>query len=190
MLNYPHNDVLVTTARVALFLHLVLNYPVLLHPTRSSINLLFALLYNTLQSCLARKRQYRAESEPLLPKSSHTEFKVQGLSLFPTVSLHPQSSSLIDSPPSVVLRDLDHLWCYLSTSQFHTQCKTSTPLWATPLQCKTSTPLWATPLQCKTSTPLWATPLQCKTIARPCGPHPFNVRLARPCGPHPFNVRL
>ena len=134
MLNYPHNDVLVTTARVALFLHLVLNYPVLLHPTRSSINLLFALLYNTLQNCLTRKRQYRAESEPLLPKSSHTEFKVQGLSLFPTVSLHPHSSPLIDSPPSVVLRDLDHLWCYLSTSQFHTQCKTSTSLWATLLQ--------------------------------------------------------
>ena len=100
MLNYPHNDVLVTTARVALFLHLVLNYPVLLHPTRSSINLLFALLYNTVQSCLARKRQYRAESEPLLPKSSHTEFKVQGLSLFPTVSLHPQSSTSDRFPAS------------------------------------------------------------------------------------------
>lgn len=138
MLNYPHNDVLVTTARVALFLHLVLNYPVLLHPTRSSINLLLALLYNTLQSCLARNRQYRAESEPLLPKSSsHTEFKVQGYRSSVSSSLshltlgHPLSL-LIDSPPSVVLRDLDHLWCYISTSQLHTQCKTSTPLWATP----------------------------------------------------------
>ena len=38
MLNYPKNDVLVTTARAALFLMLLFSYPVLLHPTRGALN--------------------------------------------------------------------------------------------------------------------------------------------------------
>lgn len=83
MLNYSHNDVLVTTARVALFLHLVLNYPVLLHPTRSSLNLLLALLYNTVKGCLTRRQGSRDETEPLLPKSPQAELKVWGNGCLP-----------------------------------------------------------------------------------------------------------
>ena len=107
MLNYSHNDVLVTTARVALFLHLVLNYPVLLHPTRSSLNLLLALLYNSMKGCLTRRRGSRDETEPLLPKSPQAELKVWGNGCLPGLSpvlllpLFPPL--LIDSPSDVVL---------------------------------------------------------------------------------------
>jgi len=80
MLNYPHNDILVTTARVALFFTLVLNYPVLLHPMRGSFNRLLFFLYNSLQECITR-RQW-AESQPLLPKSKSTEFKIPTLVWF------------------------------------------------------------------------------------------------------------
>ena len=38
MLNYPRTDVLMTTARIALFFTLLCSYPVLLHPTRAAIN--------------------------------------------------------------------------------------------------------------------------------------------------------
>ncbi len=38
MLNYETHDVLMTVARVFLFLTILLHYPVLLHPTRANIN--------------------------------------------------------------------------------------------------------------------------------------------------------
>ena len=38
MVNYPKQNELILAARVALFFMLVTSYPVLLHPTRDSIN--------------------------------------------------------------------------------------------------------------------------------------------------------
>ena len=45
MLNYPRTDVLMTTARIALFFTLLCSYPVLLHPTRAAINRLIIYGY-------------------------------------------------------------------------------------------------------------------------------------------------
>ena len=38
LLNYPKDDIVITTARVAILITLLLSYPVLLYPTRASIN--------------------------------------------------------------------------------------------------------------------------------------------------------
>ena len=111
MLNYPHNDILVTTARVALFLTLVLNYPVLLHPMRGSLNRLLFFLYNSLQECITR-RQW-AESQPLLPKSKSTEFKVYLMMCCPlsspSTSSHPFS---LPPPDSHWYCNLQNQGCY------------------------------------------------------------------------------
>ena len=55
MLNYPRTDVLMTTARVALFFTLLCSYPVLLHPTRGAINRLVIYSYQLLTGSCRRK---------------------------------------------------------------------------------------------------------------------------------------
>ena len=45
MTNYPSKEILVTTARIALFLTLLFSYPVLFHPTRAVLNELCAYFY-------------------------------------------------------------------------------------------------------------------------------------------------
>ena len=45
MTNYPSDSILVTSARIALFLTLLFSYPVLFHPTRATINELYGYLY-------------------------------------------------------------------------------------------------------------------------------------------------
>jgi amino acid permease len=55
MLNYPRTDVLMTTARVALFFTLLCSYPVLLHPTRGAINRLIVYSYQLLTGGCRRR---------------------------------------------------------------------------------------------------------------------------------------
>ena len=59
MLNYPRSDILITTARVALFFTLLFSYPVLLHPTRAAINRLLVYLYNLSAAWVAKWRKGR-----------------------------------------------------------------------------------------------------------------------------------
>ncbi len=54
MLNYPRDDILVTTARAALFFTLFFGYPVLLHPTRAAINRLVGFIYSIVIERLTR----------------------------------------------------------------------------------------------------------------------------------------
>ena len=67
MLNYPRTDVLMTTARIALFFTLLFSYPVLLHPTRAAINRLvlycYALGTGCYRSGCGRRRSGEGEGE-------------------------------------------------------------------------------------------------------------------------------
>lgn len=56
MLNYPRDDILVTTARIALFFTLLFSYPVLLHPTRAAINRLLLYVYSLTVATWERRR--------------------------------------------------------------------------------------------------------------------------------------
>ena len=98
MLNYSRDDILITTARVALFFTLLFSYPVLLHPTRAAINRLLVYMYNLSAASLAGRGRRRGrvndeyeevekkreseeeEDEPLLPKAANisSDAKVEG----------------------------------------------------------------------------------------------------------------
>ena len=100
MLNYSRDDILITTARVALFFTLLFSYPVLLHPTRAAINRLLVYMYNLSAASLAERGRRRRrgkindeyeevekkresveeEDEPLLPKAANitSDAKVEG----------------------------------------------------------------------------------------------------------------
>ncbi|XP_064386869.1 sodium-coupled neutral amino acid transporter 7-like isoform X2 [Halichondria panicea] len=70
MVNYPKNNHLMLAARVALLFMLVTSYPVLLHPTRDSINsviiLIKDLVSNKLKKRRARKNNVNTEAITLL----------------------------------------------------------------------------------------------------------------------------
>lgn len=55
MLNYSRDDILMTTARIAIFFTLLFSYPVLLHPTRSAINRLLLYVYQLVKGCMERR---------------------------------------------------------------------------------------------------------------------------------------
>ena len=79
MVGYSRNDILVTTARVALFFTLLFSYPVLFHPTRAAINRLLAFMYSLLVERMTRTQWNGKEEEEFLLKSSRettTEMKV------------------------------------------------------------------------------------------------------------------
>lgn len=63
MLNYPRDDILITTARIALFFTLLFSYPVLLHPTRAAINRLLLYVYHLTVARLQRKRSSSRDNE-------------------------------------------------------------------------------------------------------------------------------
>lgn len=63
MLNYPRDDILITTARIALFFTLLFSYPVLLHPTRAAINRLLLYVYHLTVVRLEKKRSGSRDSE-------------------------------------------------------------------------------------------------------------------------------
>ena len=67
MLNYPRDDVFVTTARVALFFTLLFSYPVLLHPTREAINRLFSIIKEIVIERMTRTRWNEDELDEQKP---------------------------------------------------------------------------------------------------------------------------
>lgn len=63
MLNYPRDDILITTARIALFFTLLFSYPVLLHPTRAAINRLLLYVYQLTVATLEKRRSGSRDNE-------------------------------------------------------------------------------------------------------------------------------
>ena len=76
MLNYPRTDVLMTTARVALFFTLLCSYPVLLHPTRGAINRLVIYSYQLLTGG-CRRREGREGGKVAQTKELEKHFEAE-----------------------------------------------------------------------------------------------------------------